>query len=53
MQVAEWYDLVVFTASMEVYGDAIADLLDKNRGMFLRRLFRQANRVALITFCFD
>jgi len=39
--VSQWYDLVVFTASMEIYGTAVADKLDKGRGMFQRRYFRQ------------
>ena len=39
--VAQWYDLVVFTASMEIYGTAVADKLDRGRGMFQRRYFRQ------------
>ncbi|CAJ0931833.1 unnamed protein product, partial [Mesorhabditis belari] len=39
--VSQWFDLVVFTASMEVYGSHVADRLDKGRGMFKRRYFRQ------------
>ncbi|VDP07701.1 unnamed protein product [Soboliphyme baturini] len=39
--VSRWYDLVLFTASMEIYGSAVADRLDKNRSMLLRRYFRQ------------
>ncbi|CAC5410546.1 CTDNEP1 [Mytilus coruscus] len=31
--VSQWYDLVVFTASMEIYGAAVADKLDNNRGI--------------------
>ncbi|XP_057245249.1 CTD nuclear envelope phosphatase 1, partial [Malurus melanocephalus] len=29
--VSQWYELVVFTASMEIYGCAVADKLDNNR----------------------
>lgn len=31
------FDLVVFTASMEVYGTHVADKLDKGRGILNRR----------------
>ena len=40
-QVSQWYDLVVFTASMEIYGAAVADKLDNNRGILSRRYYRQ------------
>lgn len=39
--ISNWYDLVVFTASMEIYGSAVADKLDDNRGILTRRFFRQ------------
>jgi CTD nuclear envelope phosphatase 1 len=39
--VSQWYDLVVYTASMEVYGSAVADKLDRGRGLLKRRYFRQ------------
>lgn len=32
------YELVVFTASMEVYGTSVADRLDRGRGILKRRL---------------
>lgn len=38
---SQWYDLVVFTASMEIYGQAVADKLDDNQGILKRRYFRQ------------
>ena len=41
LQVSTWYDLVVFTASMEIYGQAVADKLDDNRDILKRRYFRQ------------
>lgn len=40
-QVSQWYELVVFTASMEIYGSAVADKLDNNRGVLRRRYYRQ------------
>ncbi|XP_026478552.1 CTD nuclear envelope phosphatase 1 homolog isoform X1 [Ctenocephalides felis] len=39
--VSQWYDLVVFTASMEIYGAAVADKLDNGRGILRRRYYRQ------------
>lgn len=39
--VSKWYDLVVFTASMEIYGTAVADRLDSGRGTLRRRFYRQ------------
>jgi len=39
--VQQWYELVVFTASMEIYGAAVADKLDNNRGFLKRRYYRQ------------
>ena len=40
-QVSQWFELVVFTASMEIYGQAVADKLDSNQGMLNRRYYRQ------------
>ncbi|KAL3185746.1 hypothetical protein MRX96_028647 [Rhipicephalus microplus] len=39
--VSQWYELVVFTASMEIYGAAVADKLDNNRGILRKRYYRQ------------
>lgn len=39
--ISKWYDLVVFTASMEIYGNAVASFLDDNRGILTRRYYRQ------------
>ncbi|PAV63000.1 hypothetical protein WR25_03891 [Diploscapter pachys] len=39
--VSQWFDLVIFTASMEVYGSHVADKLDRGRGILNRRYFRQ------------
>ncbi|KPP69319.1 CTD nuclear envelope phosphatase 1A-like [Scleropages formosus] len=41
LQVSQWYELVVFTASMEIYGSSVADRLDNNRGILKRRYYRQ------------
>ena len=38
---SQWYELVVFTASMEIYGAAVTDRLDNNRNILSRRYFRQ------------
>lgn len=45
-QVSQWYELVVFTASMEIYGSAVADKLDNNRGILKRRYYRQVKPAA-------
>ncbi|XP_022244794.1 CTD nuclear envelope phosphatase 1A-like isoform X2 [Limulus polyphemus] len=41
LKVSQWYELVVFTASMEIYGAAVADKLDNNRGILRKRYYRQ------------
>lgn len=41
MQVSQWYELVIFTASLEIYGAGVADHLDNGRHIFQRRFFRQ------------
>ena len=41
LQVSQWYELVVFTASMEIYGTAVADKLDRDSGILRRRYYRQ------------
>ncbi|KAH8305452.1 hypothetical protein KR018_006012 [Drosophila ironensis] len=40
-KVSQWYDLVVFTASVETYGSAVADRLDNGRNILRRRYYRQ------------
>lgn len=47
-KVSKWYELVVFTASMEIYGAAVADKLDNKRGILNRRYYRQVN---FIEYC--
>lgn len=39
--VSQWYELVVFTASMEIYGAAVADKLDGGKSILRRRYYRQ------------
>lgn len=39
--VSQWFDLVVFTASMEIYGSPVAEKLDSGRGYLKRRYYRQ------------
>ncbi|GJJ68259.1 CTD nuclear envelope phosphatase 1 [Entomortierella parvispora] len=41
-KVAEWYKLVIFTASMAEYADPVIDWLDQNKTLFDKRYFRQA-----------
>ncbi|XP_032904386.1 CTD nuclear envelope phosphatase 1 isoform X2 [Amblyraja radiata] len=38
---SQWYELVIFTASMEIYGAAVADKLDNNKKILNRRYYRQ------------
>ncbi|XP_060060261.1 CTD nuclear envelope phosphatase 1 isoform X2 [Erinaceus europaeus] len=40
--VSQWYELVVFTASMEIYGSAVADKLDNSRSILRRRYYSTA-----------
>ena len=40
--VAQWYDVVVFTASMRTYGNQVVDLLDRGHSLFKQRLFRDS-----------
>lgn len=40
-KVAEWYDVIIFTASMRQYADPLIDQLDR-RGLVKGRLFRES-----------
>ena len=51
VQVSQWYELVVFTASMEIYGSAVADKLDNNRNILKRRYYRQVLLHSSVTPC--
>jgi CTD nuclear envelope phosphatase 1 len=50
--VSQWYDLVVFTASMEIYGAAVADKLDNNTGILSRRYYRQVKSLTILQVFF-
>ncbi|KAL7737865.1 hypothetical protein ACLKA6_006242 [Drosophila palustris] len=39
--VGKWYDLVIYTASLEAYASNVVDKLDAGRGIFQRRYYRQ------------
>ncbi|XP_034477348.1 CTD nuclear envelope phosphatase 1 homolog [Drosophila innubila] len=39
--VSKWYDVVIYTASMESYASTVVDKLDAGRGIFQRRFYRQ------------
>ncbi|XP_030842774.1 CTD nuclear envelope phosphatase 1A [Strongylocentrotus purpuratus] len=39
--VSQWFELVVFTASMEIYGSPVVEKLDNGRGLLQRRYYRQ------------
>jgi len=41
-KVADWYTLVIFTASMQEYADPVIDWLDGGRGILARRFFRES-----------
>ncbi|XP_065061131.1 CTD nuclear envelope phosphatase 1A-like [Rhopilema esculentum] len=51
--VSQWYDLAVFTASMEVYGAAVTDQLDRNKGVLKKRYYRQHCKVDIFGFTKD
>lgn len=40
-QVSQWYNLVVFTASIQAYADPMIDWLEKDRKYFAQRFYRQ------------
>lgn len=48
-KVSEWYHLAIFTASVPEYANAVIDLLDPDRTLFQKRLFRKV-RSALFGF---
>lgn len=39
--VSKWYDLVIYTASMQEYASIVVDRLDNGRGILQRRFYRQ------------
>jgi hypothetical protein len=40
-KVSQWYEVVIFTASMSEYADPVVDFLDPDGKLFSRRYFRQ------------
>lgn len=40
-QVSQWYNLVVFTASIQAYADPMIDWLEQDRKYFAQRFYRQ------------
>ena len=42
-QVAEWYHVIIFTASVQAYGDPVIDMLDRD-GHVKERFFRHVRR---------
>ena len=45
--VSQWYNLVVFTASIQEYADPMIDWLEKDRKYFCQRFYRStANFIA-------
>lgn len=42
VQVATWYTLVIYTASMPEYADPVIDWLDAGRSLFAKRLYRDS-----------
>merc|ERR1712037_22851 len=51
--VSQWYDLVVFTASMEVYGSAVCDKLDPHKSIIRKRYYRQDCRMEYHSYTKD
>ena len=39
--ISNWYNLVIFTASLEQYANPVVSWIDNGEGIFSRRLFRQ------------
>lgn len=41
MKVSKWYNLVIFTASVQEYADPVIDWLEIERSYFTKKLYRQ------------
>lgn len=39
--VSQWYDVVIFTAGIDAYGEIITNRLDNNRGIFKKKYYRR------------
>jgi CTD nuclear envelope phosphatase 1 len=48
-QVSEWFDLAVYTASVDTYAMPVLDFLECGRDIFRTKLFREVRSVLLIT----
>ncbi|XP_068144100.1 CTD nuclear envelope phosphatase 1 [Drosophila tropicalis] len=51
--VSKWYDLVIYTASLEEYASEVVDRLDAGRGILPRRFYRQHCRSSTTFLCKD
>ncbi|EDW85638.1 uncharacterized protein Dwil_GK23052 [Drosophila willistoni] len=51
--VSKWYDLVIYTASLEEYASEVVDRLDAGRGILPRRFYRQHCRSSTTILCKD
>ncbi|KAA0188529.1 hypothetical protein FBUS_10630 [Fasciolopsis buskii] len=40
-QISQWYELVIYTASLEIYGAGVTEQLDNGRHILQRRFYRQ------------
>ena len=52
-EMAEKFEIVIFTAALKNYADSILDLLDPNKKLIKYRLYRQHVSLSGITFCKD
>ncbi|WWC70733.1 uncharacterized protein I206_104684 [Kwoniella pini CBS 10737] len=46
-KVAQWYTLVIFTASMPEYADPVIDWLDSGKNLFSKRFYRESCHLQL------
>ena len=52
-EMAEKFEIVIFTAALKNYADSILDILDPNKKLIKYRLYRQHVSLSGITFCKD
>ncbi|OON20671.1 hypothetical protein X801_03443 [Opisthorchis viverrini] len=43
LPISQWYELVIYTASLEIYGAGVTEHLDNGRRILQRRFYRQAD----------
>lgn len=48
-QVAAWYTVVIFTASIQEYADPVIDWLDGGKGLVTARLFREVSDTSIFS----